>query len=197
MNDRPQEKRIELVRVALHNATAAMIGLELDDRPRFESSLGARVPEDWPPEILAGAVPIFQARLENEPHLSQGWLAWYMILKDDGGSGPVLIGNCGFKGPPGADGMVEISYSVLTAYQNRGYGSEAVAGLLAWAFAHAEVSCVAATTYPELRPSVRLLEKLGFQYVGEGSSWREIRYLLTRPRYARDEGRGTRDENEE
>ena len=185
MNDQPEEKRIELARLVLCSATAAMIGLELDDRPRFESSLGARVPEEWPPEILAGAVPIFQARLESEPDLSQGWLAWYIILKDDGGVGPVLIGNCGFKGPPGADGLVEISYSVLTAYQNRGYGSEAVAGLLAWAFAHAEVSCVAATTYPELRPSIRLLEKLGFQYVGEGPSWRAIRYLLTRPAYER------------
>jgi RimJ/RimL family protein N-acetyltransferase len=190
MNDRPEEKRIELARLALHNATAAMVGLELDDRPRFERSLGARVPEEWPPEILAGAVPIFEARLESEPDLSQGWLAWYMILKDDRGSGPVLIGNCGFKGPPDSDGLVEISYSVLTAYQNRGYASEAVAGLVAWAFAHAEVSCVAATTYPELHPSVRLLEKLGFQYVGEGPSWRTIRYLLTRPRYGRrkDEG---------
>ncbi len=185
MNDQPQERRIELARLALRRATAAMIGLELDDRPRFESSLGARVPEEWPPEILAGAVPIFQARLESEPDLSQGWLAWYMILKDDGGSGPVLIGNCGFKGPPGADGLVEISYSVLTGYQNRGYGSEAVAGLLAWAFARAELSCVAATTYPELRPSIRLLEKLGFQYVGEGPEWRAIRYLLTRPAYER------------
>jgi RimJ/RimL family protein N-acetyltransferase len=192
MNYPPEEKRIELARLVLRNATAAMIGLELDDRPRFERCLGARVPADWPPEILAGAVPIFQARLESEPDLSQGWLAWYVILKDDGGSGPVLIGNCGFKGPPDPDGLVEISYSVLAAYQNRGYGSEAVAGVLAWAFAHAEVSCVAATTYPELRPSVRLLEKLGFQYVGAGPSWRAIRYLLTRPRYGRMKEKGGR-----
>ena len=192
MNDLPDETRIELARLVLRNATEAMIGLELDDRPGFERSLGVRVPLQWPPEILAGAVPIFQARLANEPDLSPGWLAWYMILKDDGGSGPVLIGNCGFKGPPDSDGMVEISYSVLTAYQNHGYGSEAVAGLLAWAFAHDEVSCAVATTYPELHPSIRLLEKLGFQYVGEGPDWRAIRYLLTRPAYEwkREEDRG-------
>jgi RimJ/RimL family protein N-acetyltransferase len=190
VNDQPDELRIELTRLTLRNATSAMIALELDDRRRFESSLGVRVPEEWPPEILAGAVPIFEARLENEPELAHGWLAWYILLKEDDGSGPVLIGNCGFKGPPDSDGLVEISYSLLTAYQRRGYGSEAVAGLVAWGFAHPEVSCVAATTYPELHPSVRLLEKLGFHYAGEGPCWREIVYLLTRPRYGRmkDEG---------
>ena len=152
MSDPREANRIELARLVLRNATPAMIALELDDRRRFENSLGVRVPEEWPPEILAGAVPIFEARLENEPELAQGWLAWYIILKDDGGPGPVLIGNCGFKGPPDSDGLVEISYSLLTAYQRHGYGSEAVAGLIAWGFAHPEVSCVAATTYPELRP---------------------------------------------
>jgi RimJ/RimL family protein N-acetyltransferase len=184
MSDPPGEKRIDLPRLWLRNATAAMVGLELDDRPGFQRGLGVRVPDDWPPEILAGALPIFQARLDAEPELAEGWLAWYIILKDDGG-GPVLIGNCGFKDPPDADGMVEISYSLLTAYQGRGYGSEAVAGLLAWAFAHDEVSCAVATTYPEMRPSIRLLERLGFRYVGEGPEWRAVRYLLTRPEYER------------
>ena len=179
----PPTDRLTTPRLLLRRATAELVRAELDERPRLDSLLGARVPAEWPPEIMADVVPTFLQRLEDEPALAEGWLAWYIIACDDQGRGPTLIGNCGFKGPPGSDGVVEISYSLLPEYQKRGYAAEAVRAMLAWVFGHAEVSCVVATTEVGLEPSIRLLDRLGFQYVGRGYEHGSIRFALTRPRF--------------
>ena len=49
------------------------------------------------------------------------------------------MGIGGFKGEslPG-EAMAEIGYSVMPAYQRLGFASEAVAGLIGWAFSHPE-----------------------------------------------------------
>ncbi len=75
-----------------------------------------------------------------------------------------------------ADGTVEVGYSVLEAHQRRGYASEAVEALVGWAFGHPEVTRVIAETYPELVPSVGVLEKTGFRLIGAGSEERVIRF---------------------
>lgn len=40
--------------------------------------------------------------------------------------------------------------------------------LIAWAFAHTEVTCVIAEACPELWPSIRVMEKNGLRFVGDG-----------------------------
>ena len=90
----------------------------------------------------------------------------------------VTIGNGGFKGQASADGTVEIGYSILPEYQNKGYGTEAVKALVNWAFQHPEVKRAIAETLPELKASQRLLEKCNFVYIGEGSKPGIIRFEL-------------------
>ena len=90
------------------------------------------------------------------------------------------MGNGGFKGRPNAEGVVETGYSVLAEYHRQGYGSEAIAGLVGWAFSHPAVTAVIAETLPSLPASMRLLEKLGFTLTGSGSEEGSIRYTLTR-----------------
>ena len=58
----------------------------------------------------------------------------------------------------------------------RGYASEAVEALVAWAFGHPEVTRVIAETYPELVASVGVLEETGFRFIGAGSEERVIRF---------------------
>jgi RimJ/RimL family protein N-acetyltransferase len=45
---------------------------------------------------------------------------------------------------------------------------------------HSEVSRVIAETYPELKPSIRVMEKNGLVYVDDGSEPGVIRYELKR-----------------
>jgi RimJ/RimL family protein N-acetyltransferase len=77
------------------------------------------------------------------------------------------VGSGGFKGPPDADGMVEISYGVAPEHQGKGYATEAAEALVAYAFRNGQVRVVRAHTLPENEASKRVLEKCGFRFVGE------------------------------
>src|SRR4051812_22951945 len=52
------------------------------------------------------------------------WIHGFVLMHRADG---VAIGRCGFKGPPDADGMVEIAYGLAPEYQGRGYATEAAA----------------------------------------------------------------------
>jgi len=75
---------------------------------------------------------------------------------------------------------VEVGYGVLPGFRRQGYATEAAQGLIAHAFAHPEVALVIAETLPDLFPSIGVLRKIGFVYVGEGSEPGVVRYELRR-----------------
>jgi ribosomal-protein-alanine N-acetyltransferase len=79
----------------------------------------------------------------------------------------LAIGRCGFKGPPAADGAVEIAYGVDPHHQGKGYATEAAEALVIFAFGSARVRVVRAHTLPEANASTRVLTKCGFRYIGE------------------------------
>jgi [ribosomal protein S5]-alanine N-acetyltransferase len=81
----------------------------------------------------------------------------------------VVVGLCGYAGPPSAEGVVEIAYGVATSYQGKGLATEAVVALVQNAFAHPEVTAVIAHTLPTSNASTRVLEKCGFARAGEAT----------------------------
>ncbi|HWL38473.1 MAG TPA: GNAT family N-acetyltransferase [Frankiaceae bacterium] len=87
-----------------------------------------------------------------------------------------VVGDCGWYGPPGADGEVEIGYGLAAPYRGRGLGVEAVRLLVAWVTAQEGVRRVVAETDATNTPSRRLLERLGFTLDTVGST--AVRYLL-------------------
>jgi [ribosomal protein S5]-alanine N-acetyltransferase len=91
------------------------------------------------------------------------WVHGYSLVQR---GSAVVVGTCGFKGAP-ADGVVEIAYGVSAEKRNRGYATEAAAALVAYAFECAEVSVVRAHTLPNSAASQRVLDKCGFERVGE------------------------------
>lgn len=78
-----------------------------------------------------------------------------------------VIGAAGFKGPPGAEGVVEIAYGVVPDYQGKGYATEAAQALVAYALSDERVRVVRAHTLREANASTRVLAKCGFRCVGE------------------------------
>jgi RimJ/RimL family protein N-acetyltransferase len=74
----------------------------------------------------------------------------------------LVVGDCGWFGPPGDDGAVEIGYGLSPAYRRRGIGTEAVRELLAWVSAQPGVTRVTASVEATNIASRRLLERLGF-----------------------------------
>jgi len=89
-----------------------------------------------------------------------------------------IIGTAGFKGPPDADGVVEIAYGVVPSVEGRGYATEAAGALVRFAAADERVRVIRAHTLPELNASTRVLRKCGFAHLGEvidaedGPVWR-------------------------
>lgn len=178
---------IQTLRLALIPATPALAQAELRDISAFSELLGAAIPGEWPPDELSDARVLFLCLLEANPAWI-GWLGWYAVElgADDGGPGgfvlpsepgvdPVsggpplrpatLIGSVGFKGPPDADGAVEIGYSVLPSYQNRGLATEMTAALVEWAAVRG-ARLVQAHVRPHHQASTRVLQKLGFRDTG-------------------------------
>lgn len=85
------------------------------------------------------------------------------------------------RGP--ADGTVEIGYGIVPEARRRGYTSEAVAELMRWAFEHDSVERVIAHTLVGLTPSIGVLERAHFRFVGAGTDPSEpeaIQYEMTR-----------------
>ena len=151
---------IETARLKLVPATLALARAEIDDRTEFAHLLGASVPDNWPPEVLADTLGFFLACMEAAPDRI-GWFGWYALAADDGGGRPILVASGGFKGPP-QNGAVEIGYSVLPQFQGRGFATEMVGGLVRWATGQPEVSLIVAETEWANPASVRVLEKVGF-----------------------------------
>ena len=75
------------------------------------------------------------------------------------------IGTAGFYGPPDASGEVTIGYGMVEPEWGKGYGTEAVAGLIEVCRAHGGVTVVNADTDLDNIGSQRVLEKNGFEWV--------------------------------
>jgi ribosomal-protein-alanine N-acetyltransferase len=91
------------------------------------------------------------------------WIHGFSLLLRDTDT---VVGKAGFKGPP-ADGVVEIAYGLSPEYQGKGYATEAVEALTAYAFESGKVRVVRAHTLPESNASGRVLTKCGFRRIGE------------------------------
>jgi len=154
-------------RLELVAGTAQMVRAEIDDPAEAFRLLEAETPDSWPPPLNdAASMAYFLEHLERGPDY-YGWMWWYVALGERRHGQRVIVGNIGFKGLPDATGTVEIGYSILPEHQCRGYATEAVQGLVAWAFTHPTVRRVIAETFPDLTPSIRVLEKNGFRRVDE------------------------------
>jgi ribosomal-protein-alanine N-acetyltransferase len=168
--------RLRTTRLEVISATLEMARAERDEPLRLERDFGIRLAKPWPPPLndeasLAWSISVLEANKD-----AAGWSFWYFTLPGAEGAPALAIGNGGFKGPPDADGTIEIGYSVLEEYQRRGYASEAVGALIAWGFAQPGVRRVIAETFPELIGSIGVLGKLGFKRIGDGSEPGVIRY---------------------
>jgi RimJ/RimL family protein N-acetyltransferase len=92
------------------------------------------------------------------------WTHGFFFAHRDSG---IVVGKGGFKGPPAADGVVEIAYAVDPDHQGKGYATEAAEALATYAFSRGQVRVVRAHTLPEPNASTRVLTKCGFRRVGE------------------------------
>lgn len=173
MNLKIRTERLELIAETAELAVAESAG-----KGGLADALHTTVPENWPPDGIADAMELFGATLKRNPELS-GWLNWYWVLLQPETGERTLIGCGGFTSCP-VDGVVAIGYSLLPQYRGRGYATEAVKALVAWAFSYPEVCKVIAETLPDNKPSILVLKRAGFGPEPGASEPGHIRFALRR-----------------
>ncbi|TCS92202.1 GNAT family N-acetyltransferase [Hazenella coriacea] len=146
-----ETKRLQMVPFTLEYVRAAIMGKE-----QLESILNYQVSEQWPNPDFAEILPWMADQLEQNP-LQSKWSGLIVHRSEQ-----ILIGEIGCKGCPSPDGVVEIGYGIVPDYQNDGYATEMVQGFVQWLLQLPEIRKVTAECLKDNRPSVRVLEKVGF-----------------------------------
>ncbi len=148
-----QANRLRLIALDAEN-----LRLMLDDPELLEGNLGllqghAAVAD----EVLDATQEMLDGVLRDPEHYL--WYTnWMMALNHPGR----VVGGLCFKGPPNANGEVEIGYGVDTEYQNRGLMTETLLVMCRWAFEQPGVAAILAETERANLASQRVLQKTGF-----------------------------------
>lgn len=96
---------------------------------------------------------------------------WTVIHKEQ----QVMVADVCFKGPPNANGEIEIGYGTYPDFERNGFMTEAVGRIIEWAFQQVNVKSILAETDPGNSASHRILEKNGFTVscqTADNISWR-------------------------
>jgi len=158
--------RLDLIAItplALHCEAAAA--------PEYRAQLGqildAEVPASWPVEHWEPHVfDWLLNQIAADPRVI-GWTR-YVSLRDPVTGSRTLIGTFGSLYPGETSRQIEVGYGILPEYRRRGYASEAMEAMLAWIQSFFPARCFVAQTFPHLAPSIGVLEKTGFTFVGPG-----------------------------
>lgn len=92
----------------------------------------------------------------------------------------LVIGGIGFFGPPDALGLVELGYGVAPEVEGRGYATEALRALLAWAYRTGRVTRAIADTTHDNVGSQRVMEKAGMRHTGADKHRRYYQWRAAR-----------------
>ena len=155
----PPSFMIQTRRLQLLPLNEAQLKLYTEPDNALERSLDLALFPRMVPDELKEAFD--QLILPNVADSSRNYLfstVWNIIDKDQNR----MVGDLCFKGEPNQEGAVEIGYGTYPDCQNRGYMSEAVGSLCAWALQQPGVATVLAETDNHNIPSHRTLEKNGF-----------------------------------
>lgn len=149
--------RLKLVDGNLELFNAAVAG-----DAALEALLGVSVADGW--SGFPEALPLLRAWYAKHPS-GHPWGSLFFVEP----GARTLVGFGGFKGPPSSDAVVEIGYAIAPAFRGQGLATDAVAQMVQRAFEDASVRAVDAHTLGHANPSTRVLEKSGFQKIGEAN----------------------------
>lgn len=161
--------------------TTDRLQLRLQSPEQVQAML-ASLPDDALAEVSPDWLALVDQATAADPWI-HGFTVWLLEQAPSIADSPSQqeasqIGFCGFKAPPTGSGSVEIAYGIAQPHQCRGYATECVRALTAFAFGHEQVQTVLAHTRPEPNASTRVLTKCGFSKTMEvldphdGPVWR-------------------------
>jgi ribosomal-protein-alanine N-acetyltransferase len=139
----------------LHTGRSAMefsLGLNISNMqidPFYKNEVNDAMINFWLPKTL------------EHPDAYIWYTSWEIVLKSSNTS----IGGMGFAGEPNELGEAETGYMIDQQHQNKGYATEALQLLTAWAFTQEKVTAIIVHTFGDNLPSRRILAKCSFNEV--------------------------------
>lgn len=112
-----------------------------------------------------------------------GWVQYSAFERATG----ALVGDVGMSPADDEPGVIKVGYTMDPAHQGRGYATEAIGALVAFAFDVLDAEVVRAYASAENLPSIRVAEKVGmrlmerFERAYGGRTWNGVRYEIHRP----------------
>ena len=147
----------------------------IDGDDAYEASSGRRPAAGLRDFFVSGDVSAAWLAQLRAAEQADPWTLGFAVVERESDA---VVGTVGFKGPPDADGAVEVAYGVVPSREGRGYATEAAGAVVTFARQDGRVGRVIAHTLPTPNASTRVLAKLGFTHVGEvvdpddGPVWR-------------------------
>jgi [ribosomal protein S5]-alanine N-acetyltransferase len=163
----PGDRVIETPRTHLVLMPVDFMQASLDrDREQAAKILGVHVPQEWPDDD-----DLFMLRIRLEDIAEHpDWAPWLVRAIVDR-SQPRMLGYINFHRAPDSNGLVEVGYTIFSEHRRRGYAEEASRALFGWALGKG-AKRLRASISPDNDPSLRMIQKLGFQWVGQ--QWDEL-----------------------
>jgi RimJ/RimL family protein N-acetyltransferase len=135
-----------------------------------------------------GARRFIEECIRSQPGIPGQWYQVAIELRETGG----LIGDMGLGVDLADPGQGEVGYTLAREHWGQGYGSEAVAALLDYAFSSLGMARINAMCDTRNTASARLMEKVGMTRVGisrdvlfKGEFCDEYRYSIDRDEWER------------
>jgi [ribosomal protein S5]-alanine N-acetyltransferase len=151
---------IETTRLISRPLTAHELPLYVYDLPKFEAGAGLGPSHHHhSADLLWMVSAITEPALKINQTMHLYYTIWVVINKET----RQLVADWGFKGPPNEAGAIEIGYGTHLGQRGKGYMTETVGGILAWARTHPPIRQVWAETEVTNVASQRVLEYNQFQ----------------------------------
>jgi RimJ/RimL family protein N-acetyltransferase len=174
----PLPQEIRTPRLALIALTPESVRAERAANGDFHllsQTIGCTIHSEWPPQHWEPHVLVFILD-QFAAHPDQiGWHRYVALAEPDGTR--TLIGCLGaFAKDPLT--TCEIGYSILPSFEGRGYTTEGTRALINHLRSDARLTSIIAHTFPALAGSIRVMEKCGLVFDGDGDEPGTIRYRL-------------------
>jgi len=158
---------------------------ELGDAPAissYRSDPEVHRYQGWDRTDAAGVRAEIEEMARRMPGEAGGWVQLSAEEREGGG----LVGDVGLSVADGEPGVIKVGYTIAPAFQGRGYATEAVGALVAYAFETLGADVVRAHASAENAPSIRVAKKVGMRLVERiehrygDEVWFGVRYELRR-----------------
>jgi len=143
--------------------------------------------QGWDRTDVASISAEIAAMAGRSPGDLGGWVQFTVEEKESGR----LVGDVGMSPAEEEPGVIKIGYTIAPEFQGRGYATEAVRALIAYAFETLDAEVVRAYASAENGPSIKVAEKVGMRLMErfEGRDgnvrWFGVRYEIPRDEWER------------